>query len=430
MTEIRLSVRHLYELLCNHHPNEAYDGRIITYKLDETRIPHFHGMPKIHKIPMGCRPIVSNINAPTEGLSKWLTAKLRKYVRYCSSFIKDSQAAQAQITALSANDTDTIYTMDIESMYTNIPVFAAINAVQWFLDTRNDPLTTIILNALRIIMENTYFVFADGYWKQTQGLAMGTPVAPIVATLYVGYYEETKIIPRFVDHIRYFARYLDDIFLIWDARQDPYSFNKFRATLRQIPGLSWTFEQHYKEATFLDLCVYRNGNHYYTRTHQKELNLYLYPVYNSAQPPGVRTGLIKGLLLKYKMQNSEHHEFCKMVNLLFHRLLARGFQGNLLKPLFMKALKDPTPITKTASRTIFYKIPFDPNGITKDLLRHQFGISNLSLLLEKMNCGRLIICYKRPKNIGELITKTRFTTPPSDETRSLQEDGALTLTQP
>jgi hypothetical protein len=122
-------------------------------------------------------------------------------------------------------------------MYTNIPTEAALNAIDWFLLTRNDPLRTVIMQGLSIILNATYFTFGDSIWKQVHRIAMGTPVAPIIATLFVGFYEETSIISIFSANIRLYLRYLDDTSIVWNHLQDPFSFNKFS----EIKANSWTF---------------------------------------------------------------------------------------------------------------------------------------------------------------------------------------------
>jgi hypothetical protein len=434
MDNIRNAIRQLHNTIIEEFENEKKEARILIHNLDSTTPPYFHALPKIHKSPMGCRPIVSNVNAPTEGLSKWLTVKLRNYVRSCSSFVKDSRTAQLQITALPVDSNDIMYTMDIESMYTNIPTEAALKAIDWFLLTRNDPLREIIMQGLSIILNATYFTFGDSIWKQVHGIAMGTPVPPIIATLFVGFYEETSIIPIFSANIRLYLRYLDDIFIVWNHRQDPFSFNKFRAKLRQIPGLSWTFEKHPTEATFLDLCVYRHQHRYFTRTHQKALNLYLYPVANSAHPPGVQSGMIYGLILKYYQQNSDSKEFYNIVKLFYLRLLARGYKASYLKPIFMRTIKhitNSTPVVKTRDRTLFYKIPYDPNGPSREFIRKGLGLNELSETLENDQAGRIIVCYQRPRNLGELITRTRHSSPLADTqtVQAIEDLTTLTLTE-
>jgi hypothetical protein len=42
-----------------------------------SKIPSIYGLPKMHKPGNKLSPITSNINAPTERLSKWLTSKLK-----------------------------------------------------------------------------------------------------------------------------------------------------------------------------------------------------------------------------------------------------------------------------------------------------------------------------------------------------------------
>jgi hypothetical protein len=100
MDNIRNAIRQLHNTIIEEFENEKKGAHILIHNLELTTPSYFHALPKIHKSPMGCSPIVSNVNAPTEGLSKWLTVELRNYVRSCSSFVKDSRTAQLQITAL------------------------------------------------------------------------------------------------------------------------------------------------------------------------------------------------------------------------------------------------------------------------------------------------------------------------------------------
>ena len=50
-----------------------------------------------------------------------------------------------------------------------------------------------IIQLLELCLDTTYFSFREQIFKQTHGAAMGSPVSPIVANLYMEYFEEKAI---------------------------------------------------------------------------------------------------------------------------------------------------------------------------------------------------------------------------------------------
>ena len=47
-----------------------------------------------------------------------------------------------------------------------------------------------IILPLEFCLKNTYFSFQDQFYEQVEGAAMGSPVSPIVANLYMEYLEQ------------------------------------------------------------------------------------------------------------------------------------------------------------------------------------------------------------------------------------------------
>ena len=316
-----------------------------------------------------------------------------------------------EITKLQAEPTDIIYTFDVENMYTSIPIEEALNSVHWFLKQMRHPLLDFILNGLQIVLEYNYFTFGNTNWKQLRGLAMGTPVAPIIATLYLGYHEEVRILPFCRHSLRLYKRYLDDILVIWHHNPlQPFRFNRFRAILKQTPGLSWTYEEHKEQAPFLDLYIFRHELTYATKTHQKLLNLYLYPTFNSAHALTVKKGMIYGLLKKYKKQNTLPEDFIVLCQALYQRFLVRGYRSATLQPLFQNALErlssNRIPRPSNTQRQFFYKIPYDPNGPSRSRLRAMLALDELSEVLSTEN-AKITICYQKPTNLGNKLMRTK-----------------------
>jgi len=105
-------------------------------------------------------------------------------------------------------------------MYTNIDTKLGINSIHEFLTDQVNNLppnfpTDLVLQTLSIVMEHNMFSFADTFWLQLSGTAMGTPVACTYAMISFGQYENTEILPEFQPNLTYYKRYIDDILDIW-----------------------------------------------------------------------------------------------------------------------------------------------------------------------------------------------------------------------
>jgi hypothetical protein len=60
-------------------------------------------------------------------------------------------------------------------------------------------------------MGNYVFSFADTFWLQLAGTAMGTPVAYSYAMISFGHHVNTNILQEFRPNLLYYRRYIDDI---------------------------------------------------------------------------------------------------------------------------------------------------------------------------------------------------------------------------
>ena len=64
------------------------------------------------------------------------------------------------------------------------------------------------------------FVFNGINYIQINGASMGTKCAPTYASLFMGRFEEEKILPRIRDKILLYVRYIDDLFFIWKGSEE------------------------------------------------------------------------------------------------------------------------------------------------------------------------------------------------------------------
>ena len=88
---------------------------------------------------------------------------------------------------------------DVSALFTSVPVDPALGVINDLLE--NDPILKDrivvpikdIILLLVICLKNMYFSFQDHFHEQVKGAAMGSPVSPIVANLYVEYFEQKAL---------------------------------------------------------------------------------------------------------------------------------------------------------------------------------------------------------------------------------------------
>ena len=84
-------------------------------------------------------------------------------------------------------------------LFTSVPIDLALGIIKDLLEKDRTlkertvlPVKEIIL-LLGFCLRNTYFSFQGQYYEQIEGAAMGCPVSPIVANLYVEYFEQKSL---------------------------------------------------------------------------------------------------------------------------------------------------------------------------------------------------------------------------------------------
>ena len=94
-----------------------------------------------------------------------------------------------------ADENTILVTFDVVSLYTSIPHDLGLEAVKYWIQNYNTSFTRpfsteFIIDAISIILKENTLRFDDKHYKQVQGKAMGTKMAPTYATLVMSYLEK------------------------------------------------------------------------------------------------------------------------------------------------------------------------------------------------------------------------------------------------
>ena len=162
-----------------------------------SRPARLYGLPKMHKsrapntIPP-FRPIVSSIGTYNYNLSKYLCSLLQPNIPtdHCA---KDTFTFVKEIQNLQFMQGKYMVSFDVESLFTNIPLDESIElAVKYILSNNSTiKLTNVHLKKLfYIATSQTHFLFNGTYFDQIDGVSMGSPLAPVLANLFMGHHEK------------------------------------------------------------------------------------------------------------------------------------------------------------------------------------------------------------------------------------------------
>ena len=307
-----------------------------------TRTSRLYFLKKIHKNPMGIRPIVSSCNSITEPISQFVDKWLQPHVKTLPSYLKDTTEFLKLIETTKLPQNCILASIDVSSLYTNIPHKDGKQSVLHFLQHNPDnysrpeqPIPEILTELIEIVLKNNVFEFNNNYYLQIQGTAMGTKMAPAYANLFMGKLEE-KLRELGKPHIMPCKRFIDDTFVIWTGSAS--EFTTYMNTINQIHRtIKFTYDVSETELTFLDVTLYK-GNRFSlnqlldVRTHIKPTNKQLYVHATSYHPPTTINAISKGEANRYLRTNSNEKGFQNMKQRLTNRLLQRGYKHKQVLP--------------------------------------------------------------------------------------------------
>ena len=206
----------------------------------EAKTPQFKMLPKVHKEGNPGRSVVSSIDCHTAKISKYIDNQLQPHVKELKSYVKDSTAFIRKINSMEKiPDNSILVTMDVRSLYTNIPNKEGIEAVETTLKRKNIG-TRIISTFLRLVLTLNNFVFNSQNYLRIKGCAMGTKCGPSYANILMGMFEERYIYPLIEKISNFYLRFIDDIFLIWTGTTD--QLMKFKQQIHEVhPSIKFDF---------------------------------------------------------------------------------------------------------------------------------------------------------------------------------------------
>lgn len=247
--------------------------KIQKYKyLDTTATTaRIYGLPKIHKTGTPLRPITSTCNAPGSAMAKLMAQELMFFFEDGDTHLKNSAQTKHVLDTTTLEDDEIMVSFDVVSMFTNMPLDLAkgIIAKKW---REIKIMLGIDLGLLMrvmdfLLMDCATFTYKDVEYRQIKGLAMGSPLSPLLARIIMSDLMGTQI-PRLSIKPRLLRVYVDDTIGIikkWMAEEMMRILNSYH------PDVQFTIEleNERNEINFLDITLHRESNRITTNWYKK-----------------------------------------------------------------------------------------------------------------------------------------------------------------
>lgn len=381
----------------------------------QPRERRFYILPKIHKgpekwtipyeLPPG-RPIVSDCGSDTCNTAEYLDFYLGPLSIKHPAYVKDTYHFVSMVKKLRIPNEFYFFTMDVENLYTNIPIQAGIAAVQEmfkkFPDRRRPDEELISL--LKINLERNDFMFNDQFYLQIKGTAMGKRFAPAYANIFMAQWEE-EALSQCNQKPAHYVRYLDDIWGIWTGTA--MEFDRFVKELNSVnPSIQLKSELKKDSIDFLDTTVFKGPEYSDTCTLDvkvffKKTDTHALLHRESFHPRHTFKGIVKSQLLRFKRICTRPHDFMNAVQILFRALRKRGYSRSFLRHCFKifqgtgeKIQGDLLPLITTFST--------NSKWVNKDLKE------NFNTVLGILPHFRVISAYRKNRNLSDWLVRAKL----------------------
>ena len=310
------------------------------------------------------RPIVSAINTYNYRLAKYLCNRLQPYLPSSYSISDTFSFAQELNTVDLSNKF--MVSFDVASLFTkyNIPLKESIDLAVSYI---NEGIAKLkfskaeLLKMFSIATSQTHFLFNGKVFDQIDGVAMGSPLAPVLANLFLGHHENLWLKNYQGPSNLFYRRYVDDVFCAFDNENDAKLFFDFINS--QHPNIKFTIEKETnKVLAFLDVCIDNNDpSCLNTSIYRKKTFTGLLTNFFSFTSFPYKVGLIRTLVDRAYKINTTLLSFNNDVKKLTHIFKKNQFPEYLINRVVKTYLDNNDNSAQSYNGNVLYfKIPYLP----------------------------------------------------------------------
>ncbi|KXN81808.1 hypothetical protein AN958_03738 [Leucoagaricus sp. SymC.cos] len=367
-------------------------------------LPKFYVIPKIHKNPVGARPILPCHSVAQGPAGKFISKMLKPIIRNCPYVIHGTKHLAIKLSKLSLPYRKSVEGVlkrlylvsgDVVAFYPNVDTnlahqIALDKLTKYYADREDEDISVeqsvqwldVFRDCLTAADDNLICQFDGRYFKQARGLAMGVACSPDLANLYGDFHESLPGgILEDKDLIPFYGRYIDDCIALVYASSPTEAENIMRRGLIfSNCTITWSASDNYM--TFLDMTLFFEEGRLLHKPFRKPLNHFERIPWISSHPLYVKRGTFCGELSRVATLSSRFDDYSNACKEVADIYIARGYP-----PLLIAAWLRGNYRARWESRLV------EPPSLSADVLvlKSEYNISwdffNVQTLSERLRAG-------------------------------------------
>jgi hypothetical protein len=338
----------------------------------EARGAYIYFLPKTHKdmnetsLTFSGRPIVATYTSGVYLLDKLITKITATLLPMIPGSLVDTNDLLTKLPDRALPKDTSIVTMDVNSLYPNIPWGPGIDAATTFYSDNLEllyqtaerdsllrpPPAALFKRILQAVLCNSIINFKDKrFFHQIRGTAMGCCISVYFANCYM-YYLTKTVIERPPKWLILFQRFIDDILII----MTPTEHGDLPALIASITTehILYTHTQPSQSDNFLDINIrlhpITNKLEISPYTKETASGSYLHPASN--HPEHVLSAIPYSQFLRLRRNSSTIDIFKKHAHKMMADFRNMTYDKRLLKRCYYRALRyKPATLTKRPAHT-------------------------------------------------------------------------------
>ena len=361
-----------------------------------------YGLPKVHKENVPLRPILAAYNSPSFSISKFLVPLLNNLAKNEYTLLNSTQFIPE---ILQQNSKYFMVSYDVCSLFTNVPLAETIDII--IKELFPNPSCSFqgfncasFKNLLELAVMDCHFLFNKKVYKQVDGMAMGSPLGPTFANIFMCYLEK-KILDQCPSSFKpvFYRRYVDDTFVLFKEKHHAQMFLDFINSFHRNIKFTMDFELD-DHLSFLDVSVSRKDNQFFTGVFRKKTFTGMGLNFFSHCSFAFKLNSCKTLLFRAFSLSSTWAKFHEEVSFLNNYFMQNCYPSHLFEKIvknFLNRIFVPKAITYDVPKKLMYvSLPY---SFSSDHVKRE-----LTACLTKLYpYVKFHFVFKNPLTIGSLF---------------------------